>query len=156
VLVAHIDSRAGGGAEGPALSLAAGEALAQVPLQHTEIWTVFTGAREPGMVGLRFFLQRYGPLLADADFVVLDGSGGGAPAKLSDDELTGHLRDLGIAHSHWGLWGVDLVSRRTQGALLLDEGFRAVSLLVPASPRALHDMVRLLRALGESIDRDVW
>ncbi|HYF91384.1 MAG TPA: hypothetical protein VD969_03980 [Symbiobacteriaceae bacterium] len=154
----------GGEAGGPALALAAGEALAQVPLQHTEVWTVFAGAREPGMVGLQFFLQQYGRLLAEADFVVLESrqSGGPAytlaegvmPAKLSDDELAGHLQELAAQHPDWRLTGTELGGRETQGALVLDEGFRAVSLLVPANPRALHDLVRLLRALGELIDRD--
>lgn len=165
VLVTHVDSPIGGhpgeGAAGPALVLAAGELLARAPLRHTEVWTVFTGSREPGMAGLHYLLQQYGHMLADADFVVLDRIRGGAPlfsltegrfpAHISDGDLAGYLRELGLA-------GVDLTGHETQASLLLDEGFRTVALLTvgqgQVSPRALHDLVRLLGALGGCLDRD--
>lgn len=151
----------GGDAAGAALGLAAGAALAQAPLRHTEVWTVFTGCREPGMTGLRALLDRYGHMLADADFVVLDRIGPGAPvytltegifpARMSESELTGYMAELRLT-------GVPLVHHETQAALLIDSGLRAVSLTAPGEgrpgARTLHDLVRLLQALGAAIDRD--
>lgn len=46
------------------------------PLRHTEVWTLFTGSHGPGMAGLGLFLQRYGPLLEEATFLVLEGAEG--------------------------------------------------------------------------------
>lgn len=156
------------GAAGPGLALAAGEALARAPLRHTEVWTVYTGSKEPGMVGLQVLLERYGALLADADFVVLDRIGGGAPVytlsegafpvRFCDADLVGYLAELGSLAPDLRLNGADLPGHHTQCSRLLEAGFRAVSLRTSAggraSPRTLHDLVRLLRALGELIDLD--
>ncbi|HWI60681.1 MAG TPA: hypothetical protein VNT75_02450 [Symbiobacteriaceae bacterium] len=150
-----------GSATGAAVVLAAGEALARAPLKHTEVWTVFTGCREPGLAGLRFFLQAYGPMLADADFLVLDRIGDGQavyaraeagfPVRSADPDLVGMLGELGVGNR-------PIPARATQAALLLDEGHRAVSLLTSGSgqptPRLLHEFVRILSALGDAVDRD--
>lgn len=157
-----------GGAAGPALALAAGEAVARAPLRHTEVWTVCTGSKEPGMVGLQVLLERYGALLADADFVVLDRIGSGAPVytlsegafpvRFCDADLVGYLAELGALSPDLHLSGADLPGYHTQCSRLLEAGFRAVSLRTVgegrASPRTLHDLVRLLRALCEFIDHD--
>ncbi|HYF77756.1 MAG TPA: hypothetical protein VD973_11520 [Symbiobacteriaceae bacterium] len=157
-----------GGAAGPGLALAAGEALAQAPLRHTEVWTVYTGSKEPGMVGLQVLLERYGALLADADFVVLDRIGSGAPVytvsegafpvRFCDADLVGYLAELGALSPDLHLTGADLPGYHTQCSRLMEAGFRAVSLRTAGdgrpSPRSLHDLVRLLRALGELIDHD--
>ncbi|MDF2626182.1 MAG: hypothetical protein K0R39_13 [Symbiobacteriaceae bacterium] len=157
-----------GSAAGPALALAAGEALARAPLRHTEVWTVYTGSKEPGMVGLQVLLEQYGPLLADADFVVLDRIGGGEPVytfsegafpvRYCDPDLVAYLAELGAHSPDLRLTGADLPGHHTQCSRLLEAGFRAVSLRTAgegrASPRTLHDLVRLLRSLGELIDLD--
>lgn len=41
-------------------------------LRETEVWTVFTGSRGPGGVGLSAFLDRHGRLLEDGLFLVLE------------------------------------------------------------------------------------
>ncbi len=58
---------------GVAVALTAGSGPS---LAHTEVWTVFTGSRVPGLVGMRAFLHRHGRLLADAHFVVLEEEDG--------------------------------------------------------------------------------
>ncbi len=85
VVVAHCDppvvsgsGRAWRSAAGIATALAVGERLAASPLAHTEVWCVFTGGPRAGMRGMGAFLGRYGLLLVDASFFILEGAGAGA------------------------------------------------------------------------------
>jgi hypothetical protein len=170
ILLSHGRQSTGGGesAAGVAVALAAGEALARVPLRHTEVWTVFTGAREPGMVGLRALLQRYSHMLKDADFLVLDRLGRGEliysvtegifPMRACGGALLEALGEMAADHPEWGLNGTCLKGLDTQSGLLLDSGYQAATLLTRAggrpSLRTLDTAVKVLRAVGDRIDRD--
>jgi hypothetical protein len=58
-----------------ALELAA--RLAERPLATTEAWVVFTGAEETDHSGLYALLREHGASLGTADFIGLEGLGGG-------------------------------------------------------------------------------
>jgi len=58
---------------GTALSLA--EHLRQSPLEHTEVWLVFTGCEETGCDGMSAFVEENGHKLQDALFVNLEEVG---------------------------------------------------------------------------------
>jgi hypothetical protein len=58
---------------GTMISLA--EHLRQSPLEHTEVWLVFTGCEETGCDGMVNFLKGYGRTLKDALFVNLEEVG---------------------------------------------------------------------------------
>ncbi|WP_129626821.1 M28 family peptidase [Candidatus Oscillochloris fontis] len=47
------------------------------PLEHTDVWIVFTGAEEPGLVGVHTLLDEYGDQLMGAYFVDLEMVGRG-------------------------------------------------------------------------------
>ena len=51
------------------------EHLRQSPLQHTEVWLVFTGCEETGCDGMSAFLKEYGHTLQEALFVNLEEVG---------------------------------------------------------------------------------
>jgi hypothetical protein len=55
--------------------LALAERLHQSPLEHTEVWLVFTGCEETGCDGMAAFVKEYGPTLKDALFVNLEEVG---------------------------------------------------------------------------------
>ena len=55
--------------------LALAECLRQSPLEHTEVWLVFTGCEETGCDGMAAFVKEYGPTLKDALFVNLEEVG---------------------------------------------------------------------------------
>lgn len=96
------------------------------PLQHTEIWTLFTGSRAPGLVGMRAFLRRHGRLLADAHFVVLEEQQDGDGATL---------------------W-----QRRGEAAVIAERGHRAVALLT-VDPGDIRGAATRVRAIAEKVDR---
>jgi hypothetical protein len=58
---------------GTVLSLA--ERLRQSPLQHTEVWLVFTGCEETGCEGMAAFLKEHANALRDALFINLEQVG---------------------------------------------------------------------------------
>jgi hypothetical protein len=158
-------------AAGVGVALSAGSAIARAGLCHTEVWVVFTGCREPGMVGLQALLQRHGAMLADADFVVLDRFGTGPLAyayeeglldpQLADRRLVALLGGLGAAHPEWGLAAVALGRPRTQASLALEMGLSAVAILTAGDsgessaqvrPKGLYEAVHLVRELARRID----
>jgi hypothetical protein len=155
-----------------AVGLAAGEGIARAPLRHTEVWVVFTGCRKAGMTGLHALLDRHGPMLADAAFLVLDRFGSGPlvytdaegvlPAFTTPDHLCGLLAEVARDHPEWELQRVHLRDRRTQAFALLDRRLDAVGLLTSDLPEGhadqvrpiqLHNAARLVRALAERLDR---
>ena len=70
--------------------LALAERLQQEPLQHTQVWLLFSGCEETGCDGMRFFLKEHGQGLKEALFI--------------DFELVGigdclyYLRNEGLLH----------------------------------------------------------
>jgi len=62
-----------GSAVGTILALA--EHLRQSPLEHTEVWLVFTGCEETGCDGMMAFVKEFGQSLKDALFVNLEEVG---------------------------------------------------------------------------------
>ncbi|HLN62109.1 MAG TPA: hypothetical protein VK464_11210 [Symbiobacteriaceae bacterium] len=162
------DDRADAGAGGAAVALSAGEALARVPLRHTEVWFAFTGCREPGMAGVGALLDRYRSLLADATFLVLDRFGGGPLAytrsegwMVTPTEVAELLAKVAASHPEWDLQAVTLRHCRTQAFPLVDRQLHAAALLTadvdegPATlrPVVLHQGARLVRAVAEELDR---
>jgi hypothetical protein len=55
--------------------LALAEHLRQSPLEHIEVWLVFTGCEETGCDGMTAFVKEYRPTLKDALFVNLEEVG---------------------------------------------------------------------------------
>ncbi|HYG59773.1 MAG TPA: hypothetical protein VD902_17035 [Symbiobacteriaceae bacterium] len=149
-----------GEAGGAAAVLTAGAQLARAPLQYTEVWTVFTGCREPGMVGLHALLGRHGHVLRDADFVVLDQVGPGAlaytiaegtiPFRTTTPELQALLKEAGVQ-------GKCLRRRVTQAGLALDQGYRAIAMLTPepgpVDRTGIERAAGVVRTLAEALDR---
>jgi hypothetical protein len=103
-----------------ALAVSRGEAL-----QHTEIWTLFTGSRVPGLVGLKAFLRRHGRLLEGAHFIVLE-------------------QEEGLGATHW--------QRRGEAAMIAERGDRAVALLT-VHLQDIDGAAARVRAMAEAIDR---
>ena len=63
-------------ASGVGVLLAIAESLAAAPLENTEVWFVFTGCEESGLIGMNAFLDRHSNNLEDAWFIGLDSVGG--------------------------------------------------------------------------------
>ncbi|MFZ5816049.1 MAG: hypothetical protein ACOY93_12190 [Bacillota bacterium] len=112
----------GGNAAGVAAALAVGRR--QRSLEHTELWTLFTGSRTPGLVGIRAFLLRHGRLLKEAQFIVLEQESGE---------------------------GATLWQRRGEAAVLAEQGYRGV-LLLTVQPGGLEGAVARIRTIAEQID----
>jgi len=107
---------------GVAVALACGSGPS---LQHTELWTVFTGCRVPGLVGMKAFLHRHGRLLGDAQFIVLE-------------EEDGTL--------------LTLQQRQAEAAVLMRQGHEQVMLL-HVDPNGLEAAREQVRAMAEEIDQ---
>jgi len=84
VALAVLDERgklvegANGNASGVACLLNLAAQLRQQPLQHTEVWLLFTGAKEPGALGMHDFLDTYAKQLTEAWFIRLESVGSGS------------------------------------------------------------------------------
>lgn len=113
---------AAGNDAGVAAALAVGRLE---PLQHTEVWTLFTGSRAPGMVGIRAFLRRHGRLLANARFVILEENAG---------------------------TGATLWQRRGEASVVAECGYQAVALLT-VDPIDIQGAAAHVRAIVEEVDR---
>lgn len=120
------------------------------------------------MAGLGALLDRYGSLLADATFLVLDRFGGGPLAytrsegwMVAPTEVAELLAKVAANHLEWDVQAVALRNCRTQAFSLLDRQLRAAALLTadldegPATlrPVLLHQGARLVRAVAEELDR---
>ncbi|OGO10316.1 MAG: hypothetical protein A2Y93_13240 [Chloroflexi bacterium RBG_13_68_17] len=75
-----------------AVALELASRLHAEPLVQTEAWLAFTGAEETDHAGLRSLLRRYGPELRQADFIGLEGLGGGEIVYLARQGLLCHYR----------------------------------------------------------------
>lgn len=71
------------------LGLAA--ALQARPLQHTDVWLVFTGAEEVGSLGAHALLDEYGDLLRSAHFIDFEMVGRGDLAYVTRHSGFSHL-----------------------------------------------------------------
>lgn len=159
--------------------LRTGEWIAQRPLLHTEVWTLFTGCREPGLVGMHAFLDRHGLLLADAHFVVLDrvipgavqyGLGEGLLRLLMTERRLPELLQAGAGQAVPGTY---LAQRQTEATAALSRGFKAMALVTPVdqgdflfpapegearpeiNPADLDRLAQLLVGLAEQVDGQV-
>jgi hypothetical protein len=79
-------------ASGVAVLLGIAERLTVEPLDHTEVWLVFTGSEAVGGAGMDVFLQDHAKELRDARFLVLKGVGVGNLCWVSKH----HTPSLGI------------------------------------------------------------
>jgi hypothetical protein len=90
------------------------ERLAAVPLRHTEVWGVFTGCEEVGTPAGAFAFEReYGAQLRDAEFLIVDHVGLGAPRYLlaegmlprqhAHPEMVQRFAQLATRHPEWEL-----------------------------------------------------
>lgn len=112
------------GMRGNAAGVAACLAVGRGPsLQHTEVWTLFTGSRIPGLVGMQAFLRRHGRLMEGAGFIVLEENEAGAT-----------------------LW-----QRQGEAAVIAGLGYRVLARLT-ASPDDIDAAVARVRAVAEEID----
>jgi hypothetical protein len=75
-----------------AVALEIGFRLAADPLEHTQVWLVFTGAEETDHAGLYALLRRHGPVLRQAAFIGLEGLGSGELVYLTRQGLCSHYR----------------------------------------------------------------
>ncbi|NNJ09655.1 M28 family peptidase [Chloroflexales bacterium ZM16-3] len=128
--------------------LGLGAALNAQPLEHTDVWLVFTGAEEVGLLGTHALLDEYGDLLRSAYFINFEMVGRGDLAYVSRHSgfsyLSGYAPDTdsvaliertASANRHFGIYGKDL--------MMLDE--------VAALRRRGHRGICLV-----GIDRDGW
>lgn len=112
-----------GNAAGVAAALAVGRSA---PLTHTEVWTLFTGSRAPGLVGIQAFLLRHGRLLTEGHFIVLEEEAGE---------------------------GATLWQRRGEAAVIAERPHRAVTLL-PVNRSDIAGTAARVRAMAEAVDRE--
>lgn len=115
------------------------------PLQHTEVWLAFTGAEQPGCLGMQALLDKHREVLADAWFIDLEMVGAGDIAYVThhtglshfsaytpDAESLAWAAETARANPQFGVRGKPM---RTQDELgtLRSRGFRGIS-LVSVSP----------------------
>jgi hypothetical protein len=75
-------------ASGVASVLKITKRLVQTPLEHTEVWSVFTGCEEVGAYGMQSFLDSYSSdLKEEVVFIILDEVGFGIPKYLIEDGI---------------------------------------------------------------------
>jgi hypothetical protein len=154
-------------AAGVAAALRAGELMAGAPLQHTEVWTVFTGCKELGQAGMHACLDRHGELLTDAFFIVLDGVGygpvayslgeGGLQFIRSDQQLLDLARQVSAEHPAWGIGGMFRAPAYTDAFAALARGFAAMALrsaqAADLDPERLEAAAQFAVAITREIDR---
>jgi len=75
-------------ASGIGVVLALAEHLAQVPLEHTEVWLLFTGSERVGGAGMDAFLQQNAAQFQDATFILLNAVGAGELCWVTDHSLS--------------------------------------------------------------------
>ena len=109
-------------ASGIGVLLGLAELLAQEPLQHTEVWMVFTGSEEVGGAGMEAFLYEFAPELRDSWCIVLNTVGAGDLCWISDHSLSAatHYKPhpdaeawaerVARRHPEWGVMGRDLTT----------------------------------------------
>ncbi|MEI8306900.1 MAG: M28 family peptidase [Chloroflexales bacterium] len=122
--------------------LGIGAALQAQPLQHTEVWLVFTGAEEVGLVGTHALLDEYGEQqLRRAGFLNFEMVGRGNLAYVTHHSGFSHLSDYApdddsvalverTAHANrrFGVFGTKLMML-DEVAALRRRGYRGICLV---------------------------
>ncbi len=158
--------------------------LAQhLPLQHTEVWLVSTGAEEAGCLGAMHLVAEHGEELGEARFINLDNIGAGNPRYTthegmltrfaSDPELVEQAGLVASTYSELGFAPVSNTIMSTDAVALMARGHRAISLraeddnrLLPnwhwptdvvenIQPKTVSAMVRFTLGLLQLIDAGV-
>lgn len=68
-------------ASGVAVVMQLARVLSRRPLLHTDVWVLFSGASEPGAMGLRRFLRKHRRELRRSHILVVDRVGRGSPTS---------------------------------------------------------------------------
>ncbi len=122
--------------------LGIGAALHAQPLQHTEVWLVFTGAEEVGLKGVHALLDEYGEQqMRRAGFLNFEMVGRGNLAYVTHHSGFSHLSDYApdsesvalverTAHANrrFGVFGTKMMML-DQVAALRRRGYRGISLV---------------------------
>jgi hypothetical protein len=120
--------------------LGIGAAISARPLQHTDVWLVFTGAEEVGALGAHALLDEYGDQLRSAYFLDFEMVGRGDLAYISrhggfsylsayapDAESVALVERTASANRQLGIYGKELGMLDEVGALR-GRGFRGICL----------------------------
>ncbi|NLE75580.1 MAG: Zn-dependent exopeptidase M28 [Chloroflexi bacterium] len=113
--------------------------LAEHPLMHTEVWTLFTGCEEAGCHGMDHFLQQHGEALREAHFINFEGVGigqihyavreGMTASYHSDPDLVALAAQVVGRHPDWRVKPKTLAAGFTETGLLTGRGFGAITLV---------------------------
>ncbi|MGC9332912.1 MAG: M28 family peptidase [Anaerolineae bacterium] len=136
-------------ASGVGVVLGLAEQLAREPLNHTDVWLVFTGCEEVAAYGMAAFLDAHAAELGDAVYVVLDQVGVGRLVYLTADGLIlkrkTHPQALGLARqASAALPDVQTTERvgiaYTDAAVATKRGLSALTVvaLPPSGDEATH------------------
>lgn len=122
------------------------ERLVEAPLQHTEVWGVFTGCEEVGTPAGAFAFEReYGAQLHDAEFLIVDHVGLGSPRYLlaegmlprqhAHPEMVQRFAQLAQQHPEWELQPSAVPHGAYTDALpFLMKRYRAIALWCETQP----------------------
>ncbi len=123
------------------------EAAASLPLRHSEVWVVSTGAEEAGSTGALALIREFGNELGGALFINLDNVGAGNPRYTtgegmlsffrSDPQLVELARRVSQERPDLGFDGVDTSLMSTDAVPLMARGFRCISLRAEDDQRRL-------------------
>lgn len=156
---------------GVAAALQTGERVAAAPLAHTEVWLVFTGCKEVGLVGMQSFLDRHERLLSNAHFVVLDCIGSGRvrysprerPGKdgAHTNQVAALANEATVAHPEWGISAAGPRPGLTDASAALRRGLSAIAVTAQelgccteqVDPVCLDIAVRFVLDLARRVDR---
>jgi hypothetical protein len=129
---------------GIVLSLA--EYFQQSPLQHTEVWCLFTGCEESGGDGIRAFLKEHEQLVKDAFFLDFELTGIGERLVYLENE--GVLRRRSVPHQTRNLlksyqedsiqpfrWGIS--GAYTEMGAIWEKGYQGVCLMMLQEDKTL-------------------
>ncbi|MBX0327319.1 Zn-dependent exopeptidase M28 [Oscillochloris sp. ZM17-4] len=121
--------------------LGIGAALSAQPLEHTDVWLVFTGAEETGLLGTHALLDEYGDLLRSAYFLDFEMVGRGDLAYVSrhsgfsylssyapDSESVALVERTAHANRSFGVYGKELMILE-EVAALRRRGHRGICLV---------------------------
>lgn len=126
-------------ASGAAVLLGLAERLQQQSLQRTEVWLVFSGAAEAGMVGIDAFIRQHLTELREATFVTVNAVGAGELCWVTDHSLSAgihyhphpeaaqRMAQVAQAHPELGVMGRPMVLI-DETAVLTHYGLKGVTL----------------------------
>lgn len=113
--------------------------LREQPLLETEVWVLCSGCEEVGCYGMADFLDRYGSDLRGAFFINFEGVGIGKIRYAaregmtypypSDPALLEVARRVAARHPDWGASSKVLAAGYTETGLVIQRGFRGITLV---------------------------